>query len=489
MILFLGMAAMAVDLGFAVNERRQDQSAADSGVMAGALDAINAPQAMVTETIAYVRANLDTTFSNADWQTAWDGCVDPAAERNAGGFDFVALDPPPGWTVSDPANWCISIDAAESLYRVRIPVQITNTTFGKVLGVDEFRTRAAAVARLGVGGGGTLPLGFPQGAGPGLSCLSGAPLGLMDDPCDGTSPGTLGAIELRKFGRSGLTNPNCLATNPSDLLAQNLAHGADHIVFRDLDGAAANEQRDICFEPDVDTLLVDPSYPGIGLEEGLVGPVPMDGGFSYVPRLAQSGPLVTKFGFSINDEPLWDHLDPSATYGGDPLLHDAPSVCDPVTFDGLTNQDWDFPGDGVDDPNSSWKHMDRCLNLYGALNYTGVMFQETIDTNTARFVYLPQFWGSLGPGSSWENIRWFRAVYIQNTMWQRGVDYYVEGPGEPNCWDAANGGTAPCNPSGSWAMVQVSVFGIPDASLPEPLRGSSLAGAVGVNPYEPSLYR
>ena len=67
MVLFLGMAAMAVDLGLGFNERRQDQSAADSGVMAGALEAVNGPDDMVTESISYVRLNLPTTFSDGDW--------------------------------------------------------------------------------------------------------------------------------------------------------------------------------------------------------------------------------------------------------------------------------------------------------------------------------------------------------------------------------------------------------------------------------------
>ena len=70
MVLFLGMTAMAIDLGLAFNERRQDQSSVDSGVMAGALGAINGSNALRDDALDYVRQNLPTTFSDADWQAA-----------------------------------------------------------------------------------------------------------------------------------------------------------------------------------------------------------------------------------------------------------------------------------------------------------------------------------------------------------------------------------------------------------------------------------
>ena len=497
MVLFLGMAAMTIDLGLAFNERRQDQSAVDASVMAGALEAVNGTDAMIIQAIDYnidyARRNLDTPFTSAEWQAAWEGCVDPAADRNAGGYNFVPLTPPAswGWTLTDPSNWCISIDASEFLFRVRLPQQIVETTFGKVLGVDQLETGAFAVARLTTGGGGVLPFGIPAGAGNGgLTCLSGAPGGLASDPCDGPTSGDFGTVELLKFGNSTIpTNQNCNGSNPGNLLAQNIAHGADHIVYRDLDGLDSNAVVDTCFLPTVDTLRTDPGFPNNGLEEGLVGPDPFDAPYSYTPRLQHSGPLVTKFGFEINNEPLWSFLDPATDYGPDPSNDEAPLDCDPASFDNLTNRDWDILPDGIDDPNKSWQHMNYCIFHYLAGGYDGVMFLESIETNTARFVYVPEFWDALGPGSAEEHIKYFRATYLQGLMWQRGNTFILSNPGE-QCFDADTGLPEPdCNPSGNWAMKQMTAFVILDTALPEALRGSSIAGSEGVNPFTPELFR
>ena len=179
--------------------------------MAGALEAVNGTDAMVTQAIeynvGYARRNLDTAFTAAEWQTAWEGCVDPAADRNAGGFNFVPLAPPVswGWTVSDPNNWCISIDASEFLFRVRLPQQIVPTTFGRILGVNELRTSASAVAKISVGGGGILPFGLSGGdGGGGLVCLSSNPPGLAEDPCT-VIEGNFGTVrppQVRKLADS-----------------------------------------------------------------------------------------------------------------------------------------------------------------------------------------------------------------------------------------------------------------------------------------------
>ncbi len=107
MVLFLGMAALAVDYGLGVNERRADQTAADAGVTAGAVDVLNGADAVRDGVLLYVESNLPTSYSAAEWQALWEGCIDPAADRNAGGFNFVALappadDPPPGATGINP---------------------------------------------------------------------------------------------------------------------------------------------------------------------------------------------------------------------------------------------------------------------------------------------------------------------------------------------------------------------------------------------------
>jgi hypothetical protein len=231
MVLFLGMAALAVDYGLGVNERRADQTAVDVGSTAGAgaaLNGIYGTNGVRTEALRYVRANLPTTYSDAEWRSIWESCVDPAAERNAGGHQFVALTPPAGWVATDPTNWCLSFETSSGLFRVRVPQQVIDAAFGPIVGVDELSTRAIAVSRIGLKGkSGILPFGLPGGAN-GVVCLSSGPSGISFDPCDGASAGNFGTIKAVKTGRQQLTPDDPVATtedcspNPNTVLAQNI---------------------------------------------------------------------------------------------------------------------------------------------------------------------------------------------------------------------------------------------------------------------------
>ncbi len=475
MVLFLGMAALAVDYGLGVNERRQDQTAADSGVMAGAVESLNGGLAVRDQTLQFVRSNLPTTYSNGEWQALWESCVDPAAERNAGGFNFVALQPPPGWTVTDPANWCISAEGARGLLRVRVPDQIIDTAFGPILGIDQLTTRATAVSRIQyVGEGGVLPFGIPAGSGAGgLACPSSAPSGLAIDPCSGPKTGNFGTLKARKFGNPLMgTSANCNASPLNQVLAQNIAHGVDHIVVPDGDGAIANEVRDECFNPFVDTMNTDTGFPNNATEDGLLGPVV--GGFT--PRFAQYGPNnITLFGRTADNTPLWQWLlDRGVSYGGDPSTDAGPASCERDSI-------------------SSWMHMKVCLDEYVDGGYSGQIF-DNIGENRARFGYVPEFWeSSLGSGNSWRHIRRFRAVYLQTTVWKKGQgeDFLFHHPGEGDpvqgwCQED-DGALQPCSGS-QYRMIQLSMFIIPDSALPEHLRGDPPPGASGINPFEVELF-
>ena len=504
MVLFLGIAAMAIDLGLGFNERRQDQSAVDSGVMAGALSAVEGQAAVVARALEFAESNLPTTYLPGDWQTLWEGCVDPAAERNAGGFNFVALDAPPGWVPVDSANWCISFESARGLLRVKTPTQLVPTTFGRVLGVDELRTGAFAVAHLSLAGdGGILPFGLGLNAN-GHECLSSAPFGLVAAPCRGPASGNFGHLDGPTFGNLEIPTNGCDFAPKGAILAQNIAHGYDHIVVTKPDNLAAGEVRDECFNPLVDTLNTLTGFRANDVEDGLIGPVPPDGIYVYPARLGLSGPTISIKGRPVNNSALWSYLlDPSlsTSYGPDPLLDDGPTICAPATFDdSMPPFDWD--GDGVDDLNESWRHMDACIDAYIANGYFGVIFNEAIAGNDARFAYAPQFWDpTLGPGNSWLHILRFRAVYIQTTVWKKGNEYVRHSPGEhlsvpaePCVWlvdpsDPAQDMWRNCPlPSGSWSLTQMTAIVLPDDALPAPIRGDYTPSG-GVNPFIIELYK
>lgn len=474
LVMLMGFAAIAIDLGRGWNERRQDQTAADVGVMAGAVVALSGADAIRDGVLDFVRSNLDSTYAEADWRSSWLNCTDP--NRNDGGFAFQSVTAPASWgggTID-----CISIDPT-GFIRTRVPDQIIGTTFGKVVGVETLTTSAAAIAQLGPrSSGGILPFGLTTGSGAGDHvCLSSGPTGLdpEDDPCQGSSSGNFGTLKSPLFGNTDLGTPeNCTSSPLSDVLAVNIAIGLDHLVTMAPSASSSTEIRDLCFNFPVNTLLTDTGFPNNGAEEGLVGPLPSFAPAGSKPRLAQgpSADLVTRFGKTVNNKPLWEYIDGSLS------ASQIPASCVRSSFDS-SNPDFDWDGDGVLDKAGSWQHLGACLSDYAAGSGYSILFLETVG-ESPRFGYVPQFWEtSLGSGSTWLHIRQFRATFLQGTWWKKGNDWQPFHPGEA---------CASCSASG-YAMKQLSAFIVPDTALPEDLRGDPPPWADGLNPFLPILYR
>jgi hypothetical protein len=517
MFLVFGMASIAIDASALFVERRADQTAADVGavaagveVLVGVSTGVISDANIVNATLEYVEANLPTDYTPAEWQALWEGCVDPASERNAGGFNFVAMSPPAGWTVTDPANWCISRDAQNSLYRVRTPNQVVETTFAKFIGFNSTQTSAAAVVNVLPRGGGILPFGFPSGTGDGAQhCLSAGPPGLSSDPCTGPVAGNFGTLKITRYTPSPYNG--CLAAPQNSVLALNIAAGIDHILTPMPVHDPALTVNDACYNPNVNTLGTQVGFP-MGTEWGLISGNGLPAGET---ALLQQGsqPKQNAFGYQLDNRPLWHWLLEGVSTGGTvdygggltaSTSDDAPLFCDPAGFtsgsydvdgDGTPESQYDFDGPGGPQaaaPLESWQHVQRCLLDYAgqpAGTYT-VIFDNALGDRTTtsslgwspRFNYVPQFWdSSLGPGVAQPMHIWrFRAIFVQGVFWTRGIGSIVFHPGEP---------CTPCTGFGGWTMTQVSAFIIPDAALPEFLRGDPPGGAVGVNPYIVRIYR
>ncbi|MBK5269200.1 MAG: hypothetical protein JJE47_17390 [Acidimicrobiia bacterium] len=475
MIFLLGMAALAIDVGFGFNERRQDQTAADAGALAAAVEAkvLGNTNGVVTEALDYVRANLDTTYTNAEWEAMWLACTDPEKSvAPLAAYNFIPVSTPTSWTSSGTLD-CMSISSA-GYFRVNVPDQIVETTFGKVLGVSQLTTSADAISRLaGVGTGGILPFGLPASIGEGNhSCLSSGPKGNAEPPCDGAANGNFGVLKARLFGNTTMGTPqNCTASPLGQVLAVNIAAGLDHWVTLDGDGLNSNEVRDVCANEGqgVDTLNTDTGFPGNGAEEGLAtGPV----NYGFAPRLQQGPPgdRASRFGYQLNDKPLWAYLvgglqsiTPGPTF--------VPAAC--LGFDNVTESDFDWDSDGTLDRPESWQHMATCLTNYVAGSYSAVMFTETLETNP-RFAYVPQFYeDALGNGSSWLHIKRFKAIFIQGTWWKKSGATLAFHPGEICAGCSANG----------YSMLQLSGFIMPDNALPTSLRADPPPGG-GFGPYD-----
>ena len=160
LLLIVGIAAITIDISAAQNERRGDQATADTAALAGVIQtlATQSGQGITSSVLDIARQNLDETYTNAEWQLLWATCTDPT--KNAGGFRYNSLPTPAGWSV--PSLDCISLDARGFL-RVRVPDQLTDTSFGQALGVSEIATSAVAVARINDRlSGGILPFGLPS---------------------------------------------------------------------------------------------------------------------------------------------------------------------------------------------------------------------------------------------------------------------------------------------------------------------------------------
>jgi hypothetical protein len=483
MVLLIGLAAIAVDLSNGFNQRRQDQTAADIGVMAGAIEAPANPAVIRDEILDFTERNVIGSYS--DWQAKWESCVDSErASLNAGGFNFVPVPAPSGWGTSRID--CISIDQG-GFVRVVLPPLEFDTSFAGVIGVDEMRTRADAIARItGRGGGGILPFGLLAGAGEGQHiCLRDSAGGHAQEPCDGPDAGNFGALESPLYGtQPNGPSRNCNGSPKKDVLAINIAIGIDHLVTFDSDGSSGNEIRDTCGNMDAgytpDTLN---TFTGIsnGLVEGLAtGPVP--GGFT--PRLQNtSNPKRYVYGSNLDDKPLWEYIDPALTSS------QVPASCVRSSFNsGPATTDYSLPPDGVNDAPNSWQHMSYCFDQY--LNTTNmgtpwsaVLFLHDSSgvsiADSPRFAYVPQFWETtFGSGNSWRHVKRFKATWLQATWWKKGNSINAFHPGEPGTF----------NQGGNWSLIQLSGIVIPDKALPMELRGDPPPSG-GVSPFVAELFR
>lgn len=276
LLVLIGMAAIAVDLGAGFNTRRQDQTSADLAATTAAIEAANQTIA-VTEALDVARKNLDAAYSNAEWQTIWENCTDP--DRPTGFYAVPNVFPTPG-----TANLnCISIDPAGDMgleFRVRIPDQFTATSFGAGIGLDNLTTSAVAHSQLVFSAkGDVLPFGLLNNAATGVEqCILQPAGGLATGACTGSTSGNFGTVQLPGWGNT--EKGTSIQCNRSDtgLITQNIAIGQDHVVL-----PATGPDGQVS------------SFPGTG------GPHPNNGGPPFPHGLAKQDACTSASG---NSEPV-----------------------------------------------------------------------------------------------------------------------------------------------------------------------------------------
>lgn len=360
----LGFAALTVDLGGLMVERRHAQTSADVSILSGAQfaevddDASIARQAVIDEVIAMAANNLD--------ENDWGACVD--ADRPAEFSPVVGQTP------------CISFTFGLTKVRVRVPNQTFDTFFGGVLGVDTLdATAAAEVEAFNFRNGDILPFGIPSSdADSTLGCPSDHPNGLF--PCDGPSSGNFNRLQVRQWGTDPPPDNNCSHTN--GMFEDNIAAGVDHPLG--IYPQNPGYDPDMCDDPNI----ADP--PGIvqsntGVAASTLAPgfvTGNTGGNHFDGRLTET-PFATTTIMSVivDNKPLWEFI---TNWSGGFGLGGVPASCQGGSFSGGGAQDWDedlwvsmgldpiledpeySPSDATShlEESDTFEHMARCLREY-----------------------------------------------------------------------------------------------------------------------------
>jgi Flp pilus assembly protein TadG len=409
MVLLLGMAAIAIDYGAGLNERRQDQTGADLAALSGGLELAlgSSTQVVVDEVLDLVNANVRVTDA-----TQWEDCTD--AEALPVTADDLAL---------TPSTECISFDTFSHI-RVRIPNQETSTTFARVLGSLSIVTSADAevasqlfptegnpppfAVLAGYGGGDVVCLRTSSAGNPPARMVGNGPgdtadRGTEPDPCDADEYD----VDSEMFGLldpysyfDGNGEIDCKKNSNDYFIAAGIDHPLSSFIQKfgaPFAGANEVEEGDGCTgnpKSPVNGPNTIPVKSGLTAQElrcGLltsqggcstVVPGPPSSGLSSPARLHQGSHVQNTYQFTgkrMDNAALWEFF--TTNSAGDVTFSAAPAECN--TFANAINNG--FPGD--------WDYYDKrdalemCLKAWSAGSY-GPLFSEQLWTSS-RFAFLP----------------------------------------------------------------------------------------------------
>lgn len=387
MLVLMGFAALAIDLGSATNERRQDQAASDTGSLAAAQFAKPNPgcsgaacftQARTNganEAMAVANASLDDA-SLANWSNA-----------------ALCGTPPAGFTVSPVTN-CVAFDSNLRRAWVKIPVIASPTYFARIIGFNSVAVSAQSIADTGFNNPGTvLPFLLPGNAtGTDYNCLKTGPNPNWGACEDLPVTGNFGSMDFFLYGNPAIgTTEKCNGSTNGRLLS-NIARGVDHpLGFHSTGSGAGIEEDTTCpiFSAEPNKVRGQPGV-GSGLEDGMLyGGSLFSSTGPYPGRIQDSsGFLVRNNGAGnpqarIDDTPLWSFLKSAL-----------PAPCSGITTPAA---------------------MISCINWAKA---TGTEIFEDAIIGSPRFGFTPEVWSPdfLTPGSYYY-IKDYRPVYIDTTYY------------------------------------------------------------------------
>ncbi len=423
LVSLLLMSALVLDVGRMSLERRRDQTAVDTAIIAGAMNR-SSQNDLTTTIVDSFNKNLNTTFTVADLDTC--------------GTDTV----PPDWTPYPGAN-CLSRDPSWTQLRLRVPTQSFETSFATLAGVTEMEHTAVAQIhdrQRGV----VLPFALSASAGD-YECLKVGAGNVPDPDCSGSTSGNFGVATFGLWGNEQMgTATDCTGTGDQFMI--NVAQGLDHDLSRwgelphntvdviDMDSCGSTPRPNSMTTTTGNT----PQKLGLALFGGDTFP---DGGPSRLQRTGGMPWFSTTWvaGATLDDTPLWEYIDPTLSASDDapascfedqfgPLSAVEPEVVrnhlalSPVAdqkiklmercFAHFQGQSWDDEGalSPADVPDGC---MGACTTPIFSLD-SEQEEQDIIDLQaSARFGYVPQINSALPSGNGLVRIAKFRAVYLQ----------------------------------------------------------------------------
>ncbi len=422
MVLFLGMAAMAVDVGSGFAERRQAQSAADfaslSAVQFSNLDSGTPAQcnhsSITGDAIEFAKCRgaveaMEVAQANLSGFTLdWAACTDPDPARAAlyPELPTVLIGGTP--TQLQCIRYSGNSVSVTLESRVVIPTLDVPTNFAQVMGFRSIPVTAPAEAtgeidlRRDV-----LPFAIPADHSNSYECLKTGP-----NPDWGVCKnlggnGNFGYLDIPTYGvpAMGTTSDNCNPTNGS--LVSNMVRGIDHELGEHPTGAAAyppQSQRARRDEDGNDTAVRQFVCP---LTDGRANEVKVQTG--VVTGDFEDG-LIWGFGPTERGR-LWDDagLVVRAAGGGDP----ATKLDDQPLWSFLTSPGT-CPHTGA--TVNSTLSMIACIDAWDPGQPTPIIFQDAIK-DAPRLGLAPRLWTVFGPGQ-WYFIDDLPPVYLDTSYFR-----------------------------------------------------------------------
>lgn len=507
LVVLMIFASFALDLGSLYSARRNDQNAADTASLGGVQSLSASDAVLITEVKKLVNATLGgTPLTDAQWNTC--GSI---------------TDPDTVDTPLSGAN-CITVNGSRSRLQVRIPIQQLSSVFGRAAGVNSFAHSAFAIAGLVSGGfGSVLPFGMPSGAGAGdgLICIKSGSGGTSVAPCDGSSSGNFGYVDLSQYGNDDVgTAKDCGNGQQRQRSAQNMAVGVDHDLSKytgapypnqevvDTTACAANPQtpRPNSMDTTTGNTVSQSLGPGIAFGTGF-----SDGGPG---RLARSSPLLfagagamkNVAGTPLDDNPLWEFIPTSFPPGAS-----VPTSCQKAVFTAVLAGNLGGLPSNVQtlltpkaQPERMRLLLQRCFTHYSGTAWTAggaiggggdpssclnsgctdPVFSRNSSSSdspdlfdiqyTSRFGYVPQLTAPFPNGNATVHIGSFRAIFFQRLL---------GGCSGNSCnLDFEPGITG--NFSGALADAEaITAFVFPTTMLPNGLAGDTAPFEVGKNKF------